>query len=295
MFMSSANPLPSQPEVGPAAVDNSAPSMWLYLLLTAVSTALIVWGFLLQPAPDWAGLLLNIGAGLIGSIVILVVVDRRLRAHEVEALGRLPAAGGRQVKALVFPSHRAAFRYAQAVVRTLEPVLQRAVYLPQFEDLERKARSGFVLRGVAGGGKTMWTQIYSAESARRYLAGEINGRVVVTLPLARWIPDRGLHRALYEKFSTFSACSEWAFNRLLKSGLVVVVLDGYDELWNRQLPLQSEHQRLKAEYPEIAWVITMRPEYPAPDGFGEVVDLSRPGEDLVAQIVERYFATSSAG
>jgi hypothetical protein len=159
--------------------------------------------------------------------------------------------------------------------------------LPGFDELDAAARDGFVLRGGPGTGKTTWTQLCASNLARRYLASEEGGRVAILLPLARWLPDRSLYRALFERVYGVAPCAEWAFKRLLKSGLIVVILDGYDELWNRRLPLDSEHQGLKAQFPEITWVLISRPDYALPSTFGEVRDMPTPSQHILAAIRER--------
>lgn len=282
----SSDQLPKQPDAA-AQPSGEHPSIWLYAVLLAVSAALVVVGFSFQDKPDWGGLLLNVAAGFIGSVVVLVFVDRRLRASEVQALTRLPAASGLRVKAMVFPTHRLAFRYCRSLLKALEPNLKHVVRLPEFDALDTRSRTGFVLTGVAGIGKTTWTQLSAYDAARRYLAAEPDGRVTLLLPLARWLPDRTLHRALFESVYGYVTCSEWMFDRLLRSGLVVVILDGYDELWNRELPFVSEHATMKEQFPRIAWVVTSRSNYPLPTGFGPTHQLMPPTEDQVAVIRSR--------
>jgi hypothetical protein len=283
----SSHSLPKQPDAEARESGVTHPSLLLYAVLILVSIGLIAAGFSLQQSPDWAGLLLNIAAGLVGSVVVLIFVDRRLRASEIAVLTRLPAAGSLRVRASLFPSHRVAFRYCRSLLTALEPNLTHTIRLPGFDELDKAARDGFVLRGGPGTGKTTWTQLCASDLARRYLSSEEAGRVAVLLPLARWLPDRSLYRALFERVYCVAPCAEWAFKRLLRSGLIVVILDGYDELWNGQLPFDSEHQAMKAQFPEVTWVLTSRSAYPLPSTFGEVRDMPTPSEDIVAAIRER--------
>jgi predicted NACHT family NTPase len=281
--------LPSSPQPDPRPVLPSSehPSLWLYVVLFTIALGLIVWGFALQSTRDWAGLLLNLGAGLVGSIVILIFVDHRLRASEVDAIRRLPAETTRSVKEAILPTTRAGVRYSRALLSALQPLLEAVTYLPQFADLENKAREGFVLRGPYGQGKTTWTQVVSASLARRYLAGEKLGRIPVILPLARWLRDKSLHRMLYETFIAYTPCREWTFDRLLRSGSLLVLLDGYEELWSRQLPFNEEHKKMKDKYPKLRWVLTMRSMLPNPEGFGDVVDLIPLTDEEVNSILRR--------
>ena len=231
--------LPKQPNAETSKVQNSHPSLIIYLVLMTVAVGMILVGFSLQHSPDWAGLLLNLGSGFIGSVVVLIFVDRRLRSSEISTIRRLPAAGALRFKITVFPSHRIAFRYSRSLLVILESNLTHAIRLSGFADLDSNSINGFLLRGDPGSGKTMWTQLYAADSSRRYLDAEASGRVVVLVPLSRLQPNRSLYRTLFESVNNTSPCSEWAFKRLMRSGLVTVVLDGYDELFNQTSHLNA--------------------------------------------------------
>lgn len=80
-----------QPDALPLAVDTRFPSLWIYAGILAVAAILIIGAFALQTKPDWPGLMLNVAAGLIASFVVLVFVDRKLRAQDLAAVRRLPA------------------------------------------------------------------------------------------------------------------------------------------------------------------------------------------------------------
>lgn len=279
--------LPKQADAEATPSEPEHPSIWLYVVLLLIAVGLIAVAFSMQPNPDWAGLLLNIAAGFIGSVVVLVFVDRRLRNAELQALVRLPAAGSLRLKAIIFPSHRVALRYCRSLYQSIEPRMAHIVLLPKFDELDNASRKGFVLRGPPGSGKTTWAQICASNAARRYLAGEKEGRVTILFPLARWLPERSLHQALFEQFYGFAPCTNWTFNRLLKSGRVVVILDGFDELWNRQLPLREEYAVMKEQFSNISWVLTSRPSYPLPTEFGDVHDMPAPDEEQLQAILTR--------
>lgn len=281
-------PLPNQPALEAPDREGDHPSLAIYGALLSMSAILIGIGFSLQERPDWPGLLLNIAAGFIGSVVVLVFVDRRLRSSEVEALARLPATGGLRLRALVFPTHRVAYRYTKSLLKALEPRIAHTVRLPGIERLENEIQRGFVLTGEPGTGKTTWTQVCASDLGRRYLSGESEGRVTILFPLARWSPDRSLHRSLFEWVYNFAPCTEWAFDRLLKSGLVVVILDGYDEMWDGKLALENAHLELRAVFPRIGWVLTSRPVHTYPSSFGQVVEMPRLTEEQYGAIRQRF-------
>lgn len=280
------NPIaPISDEPQPDAIPAGAPpSLWLYTALLGIAVGLVIIAFAMQTRADWPGLLLNLAAGLFGSVVILVFVDRRLRAQELTALRNLPARTTRGFSWLLFPTSRIGLRYARRLLIALEPLVVGKVHLEQFATLEAEARKGFVLIGAAGQGKTTWTQIVAASLARQYLNGLAEGRLPIIVPLARWLPDRTIDDALYENFSSYVPCRRWLFDRLFRSAQIVVLLDGYEELWNRYLPFEAEIDRLRRQFPTVVWTITARTDMPSPEGFGNVIRLSAPTADEMAVI-----------
>jgi hypothetical protein len=265
-----------QPDPKPSASETASPSLWLYfgLLLAAVSLTWIA--FSKQQVPDWPGLLVNLAAGLVGSVVVLVVIDRRLRASELAALRSLPTRTTRGLAWLVFPTKRTGLRYVQRLLVALEPLVSGKVELASFAQLEDKVRAGFVLTSGEGLGKTTWTQFVAVSIGRKYLDADPNGRIPILFRVASWLPDRTLHEALFETFASFTPCRRKRFNRILESGNVVVLIDGYDELWKRQLPFHEDVQRLRSQFPSVRLTVTSRSDKPTPTEFGETVSLDRP-------------------
>jgi hypothetical protein len=74
-----------------------------------------------------------------------------------------------------------------------------------------------------------------------------------------------------------------------RQALVVVFLDGYEELWRAELPLEEEVKRMRRAYPRIAWTLTASDEYPDPTDFGKVVTLNPPtaAERATAKLRQR--------
>lgn len=274
-FMASLSNKP-QPEPAPIPQLGQSPSLWIYLVLLAGSGGLIGVAFSMQTTHDWPGLLLNLASGLIGSVVILVVIDRRLRAQELATLRSLPMRTTHRFLWLLFPTERVAGRYARSLLIALQPLVMEIVALERFAALEQKVHHGFLLLAGPGEGKTAWTQFVAASLSRQYLDNQPTGRIAILFPLRRWLPDRSLKEALYETFSAYAPCKRYIFHRLLGSGKVVVLLDGYDELWVRPLPLQSEIKGLRKQFPKVAWTLTSRTDKPTPADFGEPVALSAP-------------------
>lgn len=265
-----------QPQAKPVAPAVEHPSLWLYGILMAISIGLIWVAFSMQREPDWPGLLLNLAAGLVGSIVVLIVVDNRMRAQEVAAIRSAPARTKERVLGMVFPSRRLGADFARRWLASVEPLIQGKEQFEQFELVESKVLAGLVLVADPLTGKTTLIQMVGASLARKYLGGNSQGRVPIVFSLKDWAPGRNLDDALLAAVQLFTSCSRWSFGRLLLSGRVVVLLDGYDELWQRKLPLDAEIARLRKKYPGVVWSITSRPNLPTPVGIGDVVKLSQP-------------------
>lgn len=282
-------PLPKQRDAELAVVQESHPSLLLYLTLTLIAIGMVATGFSLQTTPDWAGLLLNLGSGLVGSVVILIFVDRRLRSNELSALSRLPTLGAFRVRTALMPSRRAAYRYCESLVASLEMNLGHVIRLPEFDELERRARQGFLLRGSPGSGKTTWAQLYASDMSRRYLKAHTAGGVVVLLRLAKWKYDRSLLQTIYEHVYKASGCSSRTFKGLLSSGMVTVLLDGFDELPDFGSQVKAEHFELSEKYPKVTWILTSRALGQLPDSFGEVVEMPLPDPETSSIIRKRVF------
>jgi uncharacterized membrane protein YeaQ/YmgE (transglycosylase-associated protein family) len=276
-----------QPEPRPPATVAASPSLWLYFVLLVTAAALTWLAFAIQGRTDWPGLLVNLAAGLVGSVVILVVIDRRLRASELEVLRRFPTRTTRGLAWLVFPTKRTGSRYVQRLLVALEPLVSTKVERARFEQLEDKVRAGFVLLSGAGEGKTTWTQFAARSLGRKYLDGDPEGRIPILFPMASWLPDRTLHEALLETFASFAKCPRKRFDRILASGDVVVLLDGYDELWKKRVPFWGEVKRLRSQFPKVALTVTSRSDKPTPTDFGEVISLGSPSADELDAIRRR--------
>ena len=288
--MTSISPTP-QPEPTPPVQGGSSPSLWLYLVLLLVSAGFVFAAFQMNHEGEWPGLLLNLASDLIVTVIILVVIDRRLRAQELATLKRLPFITSRRFVWLVSPTRRLGQRYACSLLFALEPLLAGKLELQGFTALEDKVRRGFVLRAGPGEGKTTWTQFAAANLSRKYISYNSDGRVPILFSLVRWLPDRSLHDALHESFGSYAPCGRWLFNRLLKSGKVVVLLDGYDELWKRDVPFTSQLKKLRSEFPAVAWTVISRADKPISSDLGESESLTPPTDEEL-RVIRRRQKTS---
>jgi len=285
----SSLPEKPQPDALPSASHLAAPSLWIYAVLLAVSCGLIAIAFHYQANPDWPGLFLNLASGLIGAVVILVFVDHRMRSAELEAVRKLPRTAVFAANAWFTPSGRLTRNYCRSLLLVLDNLLQDKLYRPAVSQLEVQVLKGFVLCAPPGGGKTTWLQMVSQSLATKALSNVQEGRVPIVFSLRTWRTDCCLEQAIYDLVSSFSSCSRWTFARLLRSGRAVLLLDGYDELWDRSLLLTQEVSALRKKYPKLACSVTTRPGSPLPDEavFGSSATLPQPTEDEIIEIRRR--------
>lgn len=281
-----------QPEPTPPAQGGSSPSLWLYLVLLLISAAFVIAAFQMKHDGEWPGLLLNLASDLIVTVIILVVIDRRLRAQELATLKRLPFMTTQKFVLLLSPTRRLGHRYACSLLVTLEPLIAGKLELQGFAALEDKVRRGFVLLAGPGEGKTTWTQFAAVNLSRKYINYKSEGRIPIVFSLARWLPQRSLYEALHESFDSYAPCRRWLFNRLLKSGSVVVLLDGYDELWQREVPFTDQLKALRSQFPAVAWTVISRADKPISSDLGDCESL-KPPTDEELKVIHRRLKSSS--
>lgn len=236
------------------------PSMRIYGVITVVATLFVLVAFVIKGEPDWPGLFLNISAGLVSALVVLIVIERRLRQSDLRALRQVPVKAQMSVLWLFRRSFRAARKYAIANLEALDALLSTYVEIPQFTRLEPHLLSGCTLFGPPGTGKTTWMQSIVANYAQEFLESNGKSKVVILFPLIRWRKNEALEEAVIKHIISFSSCSEGAAKAVLVNQVRTVLLDGYDEIFIQDRSLfQSEYQKLKSKYPKVAVSVSSRP------------------------------------
>ena len=71
----------------------------------------------------------------------------------------------------------------------------------------------------------------------------------------------------------------------------MVLLDGYDELWQRDVPFTDQLKELRSEFPTVAWTLISRSDKPAPPELGETKHLTPP-TDQELRVIRRRLRTS---
>lgn len=240
------------------------PSLQLYGAISVVATLFVVAAFAIKGEPDWPGLFLNVSAGLISALVVLIVVERRLRQSDLHALRQVPIKAQMSILALFSRPVRAAKKYAMAHLEALAPLLSTYIENPELTQLEPNLLSGCNLLGAPGMGKTVWMQSVVAKHARKFLESNGKAKVVVLFPLKQWRENKTLEEAIIEHIVSFAACSKEAAQKALLNQVNTILLDGYDEIFMQDRLFSSEYEKLKNKYSKVPISVSSRPNYPNP-------------------------------
>jgi len=217
------NPSPPTQPVSPA------PSLWLYLVMSLAAVALLATA-LAKGGESWANLCLNLGTDIIGAIVILIIVEHRLRQNELQAFRRFPLRTKMSVMIALFPDIRHTLGYARVLMGQMEQV-SRPYYEPRrnLEDaLAARLSPGVILVGGTGAGKT--TLIHQA--IKRQIMNVMREPHRALIPILvtgqKW-NDGNIESALLETMQSFYPIPIGLFQRLLHHGRLLCIFDSIDE------------------------------------------------------------------
>jgi hypothetical protein len=280
-----AFPKERQPDAVADHVQVAAPSLWVYVILTVLSIALIAVAFWFKV--DWPGLFVSLGSSLIAAVVLLVFVDRKLRETEIQQIRRIPKTLGVRTLLAVSPRHRQLHLYTRAFLAALDIPLMSKVSPADLQELIRKGETGFVLLGGRGSGKTTRLQMLAAHWANEFLETPTK-KAPVLFPLHRWLPDRSLENAIFEHINSFAPVWNRSFRRTLLEGKAIVILDGADEIFMLSRPsFSSEFPILRASYPAVTWIVSSRPDLPTPVEDLPQLDLSSLTQAEMQEVARR--------
>jgi hypothetical protein len=158
--------LPRQADVVPDQHMVPPPSLWLYFTLVMIGASML--GIALKNDAKPSDVLVNLGTGLLETVAILILIDRRLRQSEMATLKNLP----RSVSVLFFlvwPSERQIYRYTRGFLAHLQRRVKNFAPRPEFSQHASTVENGFVLLGKPGCGKTTWLQSIANERSATFL------------------------------------------------------------------------------------------------------------------------------
>lgn len=230
--MSNTN-LPKREDIlaGQSAVRDEPPSLKLYGWLLVFAAFLLLLAFVLSK-PDWPGFFLNLSTEIVGAVIILALVERKLRSYEVEHLKS--SASNLQVLLyfFLFPSLRKLAQYLEKTSLKYDR-LSSELYVerPALEQEIRNEQESFILHGPPGSGKTTELQRYYLSICRTTIENLSRGKVPIYMS-SRWINPRidFVEDTLRLHFSRDSEISEKQINKYLQDGRVVLLVDALDEI-----------------------------------------------------------------
>ena len=250
----------------PVAKPPQAPSILLYFVLTVIAIALITVAFKLNE-PDWPGLLLGLATNFIAAVVLLVIIDRRLRKSELLAIREYAAAAPVKIAAFFSKDISIAITYSQTLRRELllirpNPYIERRH--PSLKDLLDSSSKGFILSGAPGMGKSVLIQALATKLSEKVIRRPTKELIPIILPLREWkinlhLNDRGLAEQLWRKMADYTPVSRNRFNRWLDRKRLLIILDGLDEIGTDLSTAIREIEDFRNLYVDTSIIISTRP------------------------------------
>jgi hypothetical protein len=207
------------------------PSLFLYAVLLAVALALAAAAFVVDSEnvkQNADGLLINLATELLGAVLILLIVERRIRPSEVRFLRALPGTTKETVSEFIFPGLRQVKTYARVFAAQLDSVSPPFyVPVPEVEsEMTEKCARGFVLTGHEG--KSVQLQRLASKQLSEVLRQPNRAHVPVLVPVHKW-QEGEVADVLRTTMRGYSNVSERVFLRLLKAGRLMCLFDGLDD------------------------------------------------------------------
>jgi hypothetical protein len=259
LLFSELNNLGRQPDPQSSlTTDEVPPSILLYIALLVFAVILIVLGFNIKES-NWSSLALNLATEIIGAVLILIIVDKRLRNDELQAIHRYASSSSVQLSSLFIPDIRDAVSYAKALSYELKRI-QPKNYVERswYEDLLEKQTENLILHGVGGCGKSTLLQsivLRKAEEVKR----QPRSKIPIIFPMRRW-NDGEIVNQLWETFRGFSNIKYKRFCKWLQEGKFIIILDGLDESYESKFMLENI-RRFNYIYPKVAVLASCRSSF----------------------------------
>lgn len=245
-----------QPDPQPSTeVSEQSPSLLLYFALCAFAVFLIVLGLHIQAA-NWSGLILNLATEIIGAVLILVIVDKRLRRDELQALQKYAESSSTRLSSMFIPDVRDAVYYAKALSFELRRIQPKAYFVrKEYENLFERYSRYILLFGVAGCGKSTLLQSIALKQIER-VKRQPQSQLPIILPMRQWSSGE-ITNQLWQAFHGFSKANQKKFCKWLHQGRFIVMFDGLDESQEPKLMLM-EIKEFKDRYPNIPILASCR-------------------------------------
>ncbi len=282
--------LPKQPDPHPTlALEEQAPSLTLYFILIVFAVILILFAFKIQK-PDWAGLFVNLATEILGAVIILIIVDRRLRSRELQTLQNYAETTSVRFASLFSSEVRDVRLYAKAFDAELKRIRPENYFeRPNLENLLEKHTKGFFLSGIGGIGKTTLLQTIALRQNEKTIQYPQRERILVIFPMRLFSNDANtLTEQIWQTIRQYSKLKRKWFYHWLEKGRLIIIFDGLNETSKPALVLR-QIKELKTKYPHVSLIISGRS---LPQNFTSFdlykIEMSGLTEDEAKRFVSSY-------
>jgi hypothetical protein len=262
------------------------PSLFLYLLLVFFGILLVFLAF--SSKVDWPSFFLNLATEIFGAVIILLLVERKLRKTEVEYLRGTPQ---RIIDIIFFkPSIIEINNYLKkSGIR--QQKISDYLYLsrPSLEKSIFSEKGCFVLLGNPGSGKTTLLQKYFLNIIKKAYESPRKAKIPIFLSLYNW--DTNILSSLLDSIQRYTEFSQRTFSKLLKRNRIICILDGLDEVIE-QNEILSKVVEFHRQYPKVQIIVSTRPHtnYYLLNDFAlvKIPELSKEEINLFQDIIKKY-------
>lgn len=249
--------LPPQPPISPPIVPAAPPSLGLYAVLIITSAVLIAVAFTFGRA-DWPGLLVSLSTNLIAAVIVLIVIERRLRPNDAAALAALGRTTLERLSLLRFRDARVLTLYGLTLRNRIDVTTGPFKFDRSATELEllQKSRQGVILVGLAGTGKTTLLRGATLQAADQLLRRPVRAPVPVFIQLRALASDE-LRLAVERSINSFAVVPPGVIDRVIRNGRLLCLLDGLDEAPQPEVTAARIAQ-FHATLPQVALIIATR-------------------------------------
>jgi len=224
------NPDPQPDPSPPAEARGYSPSLWLYAALVFFAVLFLTLAFRMDHR-DWPGFLVNLSSEIIGALIILILVDHRLRARDVRLLRGFKETTAMTLRRMVSREMHHIVAYARILDHQLEAI-GRPYYVPRpglDHKLEASKSKGFILTGASGSGKSVTLQRFVRHQVEDLLMHPGTSPIPVIVPCRNW-KDPDVTEILKHTLQGYHNVPGRLIDKWLLRGRLMCVFDCVDEL-----------------------------------------------------------------